>query len=794
MSHRSRVFTLFNYTSALTALLAASAHAQQSSDATSAAADSAQLSEIVVTAEKRDATVQTTPISLTAISQADLQARGATDMASLLVSVPGVSIRTSGPGFTEFEMRGVSSTGGNSPTVGFYYDDTLLTATSNSNEGKIVISPALYDVNRIEVLRGPQGTLYGSGSMGGTIKLVPNAPDTSKFDASAEVTAGGTDGGGFNTAENAMVNLPFGGGIAAVRIVGSYEHDSGWIDRIVTQPGTFPEPTADGVRGNVLAAPIAADHKDVNDVNRTSVRISALIQPVDGLSITPAFFYQRTTSGGWPQIDSVPGTDAHYQPIDLAENIYDQFKLSSLKMEYKNPYFAIDSNTAYWTRYEPNVQDSSESWATGLGETTYSVAAGGLGAAPSQEYNYTHQTTEELRVSSVGDGDFKWLLGYFYQDFESILDIYYPSQGSFAGETGSFPGSSQYYPNGLTNLFTALNPLKLLQQSFFGQATYNITPSLAATIGARRYTYETETVELLSGVVSGVAEGETETTSTSAKAQGVTPKFSLSYTFSPELMVYATAAKGFRPGGGTGPVATAGPDSCEKDLQSEYGSNGFVPGPNSFNADHLWSYELGEKWLGFNNRISVNAAGYFENWVGVQQTNNLPTCGVVYTANAGNAHVYGGELEIKGLITPEWIAALNTGYTHAVLVSADLQNSIFSPGTALQDDPTWTGSASLTYRHPLTDELTLTARGDITYVGSRTDTTYELNTLPSYQIGNIRAGVEARKWNAVLFINNVANKRALLSDISQDAINLPEYQRIAVNQPLTVGVDFNIKY
>jgi outer membrane receptor protein involved in Fe transport len=150
------------------------------------------LEEIVVTAEKRESTVQKTPISLTAITGADIQDRGLTDLSSLLQSVPGVSIRTSGPGLTEFELRGIASTGGNSPTVGFYLGDTSLTAPAASNEGKVVISPDLYDLNRIEVLRGPQGTLYGSGSMGGTIKVVPNAPNPSGFDASAEATLGDT--------------------------------------------------------------------------------------------------------------------------------------------------------------------------------------------------------------------------------------------------------------------------------------------------------------------------------------------------------------------------------------------------------------------------------------------------------------------------------------------------------------------------------------------------------------------------------------------------------------------------
>ena len=311
--------------------------ASQSAPADNSATQGTALEEIVVTAEKRESTVQNTPISLTAVSQADIQSRGLTDLSALMQSIPGVSIRTSGPGMSEFEMRGVASTGGNSPTVGFYYDDTPMTAPAATNEGKIVISPALYDLNRVEVLRGPQGTLYGSGSMGGTVKVVPNAPNTDAFDASAESVLGGTDHGGFNHAENAMVNLPFGDGLAALRIVGSYSDDSGWIDRIVTAPGTFPLPTnivtnSAGasyytVRGNVQGAPVANDYKDVNDVERTTVRISALVKPLEGLSITPAFFYQKMTSGGLPYIDSDPGTEgrgergrqvpgaAHRQPV-----------------------------------------------------------------------------------------------------------------------------------------------------------------------------------------------------------------------------------------------------------------------------------------------------------------------------------------------------------------------------------------------------------------------------------------------------------------------------------------------
>ena len=285
------------------------------------AAASGQLEEIVVTAEKREATIETTSISITAVSGADILERGFTDLSSLMQTVPGVSIRSSGPGMTEFEMRGVASNGGNSPTVGFYFDDTPLTAPAATNEGKIVISPDLYDLNRVEVLRGPQGTLYGSGSMGGTIKVVPNAPNPDRFEATGETKFADTDHGGFGQAWNAMVNLPlFGSDKAALRIVGSYSYDAGWIDRVVVAPGQFPLPTNGGLtRGNVLAAPIITEYHDVNDVEKEAVRVSAVFKPIDGLTITPTYFYQKLRSGGLPYIDSVPGTDAMYQPFDTPE-------------------------------------------------------------------------------------------------------------------------------------------------------------------------------------------------------------------------------------------------------------------------------------------------------------------------------------------------------------------------------------------------------------------------------------------------------------------------------------------
>src|ERR1700678_655058 len=225
-----------------------------------------QLEEVVVTAQKRESTVQATPISITAITGQDLQDRGITDISSIVQSVPGVSMRSSGPGQTELEMRGMSSAGGNSSTVGFYLGDIPLTAPASAQNGKVVIDPNLYDLNRIEVLRGPQGTLYGAGSMGGTIKLVPNAPNSNEFETSGQFIIGGTHGGDrVNTAENGMVNLPVIDGTMAVRLVASLSRTSGWIDRIVIAQPYFPAPNpVTGTRGNVAAAPIQSDYNDVN--------------------------------------------------------------------------------------------------------------------------------------------------------------------------------------------------------------------------------------------------------------------------------------------------------------------------------------------------------------------------------------------------------------------------------------------------------------------------------------------------------------------------------------------------
>jgi iron complex outermembrane recepter protein len=754
--------------------------AQQAQAQAQQAAPENALQEVVVTAEKRTATVQSTPISITAITGKDILDRGMNDLSQIVDAVPGVSMRTGGPGQTELEMRGMTSAGGNSSTVGFYLEDTPLSAPASAQNGKVVIDPDLYDLNRVEVLRGPQGTLYGSGSMGGTVKLVPNAPDPTKFDTSEQLIAGGTDGGSFNHGENAMLNLPLGDGTAALRMVGSYLHNSGWIDRIVIAPGDFPEPTGNfpGGRGNVAAAPVAADYKGVNDEDLTGMRAELLWKPTDRLTITPSFFYQKITQDGLSAIDSDPGTLANYQPYNEPEPFQDRIDIGALNVQYHFDPFDVTSATSYWTRDENLRQDGTEQIATVIGVPVYPPNGFGPTQPTSLEDDKSWQWSEELRLTSTGSGPFKWLLGYFYQDFESDWDLYVPTPDA-TPLTGT--------PNG----FTQIQPTKILQNAVFGEASYELLPNLTATAGLRRFYYSGVVYTAVSGWLSSSGGNNVLNFTTAERDQGVTPKFDLSYQADKDLLLYTTIAKGFRPGGGNQPIPTSGVlgTECAQNLAAIGVTGG---APLGFRPDNVWSYEVGEKFKNADGQVTLNSAAYFEHWGNIQQNVPLP-CGFPFTGNLGDAHIYGGELELDALVAPGLLFMVNGGYSHARFVT----NPVAATTTLdnrVQDVPDWTSSASLVYRTPITQALGFIARVDNVYVGSRVDVTAQPNYLPSYDLTNLRAGVEADKWTATLFVNNVANKLAYLTNSPAINVNIATFNRTVVAPPLTFGIDMSYHF
>jgi outer membrane receptor protein involved in Fe transport len=727
----------------------------------------ADLAEVIVTAEKRDSTVQKTAISMTAITGADLQAQGVTDLVEVAQQVPGVSFKTSGPGQTELEMRGLTSTGGESPTVGFYLDETALTPPAMAQNGKVVIDPGLFDLNRIEILRGPQGTLYGAGSMGGTIKLVTNQPDLQHFGVDAHGAFSDTDGGGFNHTENAMLNLPLVQGIAALRIVGTNENISGWIDRDVLNP--FPlEVNNSTQRGNVAAAPVAERFSNANWETLRGGRAALLVKPTDALSLDAGILYQSIHQGGPNTIDVPPGNEVHYQPFDVSEPFEDNFNLYTFTAKYDFDGFQIVSATSDWTRHQLQTQDISEAMQDYIGgflgppaNFPFSTADGGLGAGSISEDDYSRQVSEELRVASTGNGPWQWLGGGYYSSFHATSHVY----SYYDGFTALF---------GTNNLADNHRLLNIDQYALFGETSYEMPNHLKSTVGFRYFMYHSNSDTSVSGVS---ANGTSATLHANAQNSGVTPKINLAYIPDDNTTIYGTISKGFRPGGPNSPI----PPPC-------------TPAPEQFGPDSVWSYELGEKLRFAESRVSVNGAIYYEDWSNIQQQ-VAPPCGYKFTTNAGKAKVYGAELEVAVIPLIGLTLTESVGYTHATN-STTLPEAGIVSGDRLLDVPKVTSNTSATYRYPLplAQPMNLVVRVNNSYVDSIQDITYARNTLPSYDLVNSRVGLESDHWSAMFFVDNLTNKVALLSDTGALSANVPIFNRVATNQPRTFGVDLNYKF
>ncbi len=729
-----------------------------------------------MTAEKRSSTVSKTPISITAVSGAELESRGITSVTALAQDVPGVSLKSSGPGQTEFEIRGMTSSGGSSPTVGFYLDDAPLTAPAAAQNGKVVIDPDLYDLARVEVLRGPQGTLYGSGSMGGTIKVVTNQPNATAYDASAQTTLSGTQGAGFNHSEDAMVNIPLIQDVLALRVVGSEAQTSGWIDRIVA--GDYPV-SPDGVtRGDVQAAPVIADHKGVNNEDLDGGRISLLFKPTDRLTLTPYLFVQQIAQDGLNTFDSDPGTTAHYQPFDIKEPYSDRFVLYGLSTNYRFDGLDLTSATSDWVRHSAITQNESEELQLAFGLPSVYVADGGIGPAAITEYDISRQFSQEFRITSSGNTRFQWLIGAFYSDFESDYNL-----------TSNVPGAAALF--GTSNIISQVQPTKIQQEALFGEASYKVTPKLKATLGLRGYSYRSTVDTTVSGIVSSTGSDAVATNHGGESNSGVNPKFNLSYQADPQLLIYGTVAKGFRPGGGNQPVPVDPNSAVGSECLVALQALGKESAPAFYGPDSVWSYEVGEK-THFGSRLNVNADLYYEDWKGIQQTVPL-SCGFPYTDNTGAAAVIGGELETSLRLMEGLIFSANTGYTDAYLTQNNLETGSYK-GEKLQDAPRWTANSSIVYSHPINDKWTATWRAEYSFMGSRIDATYATNYLPAYSPINLRISVSDTKWTAALFVNNASNTRAYLSDSTSLSLNLPTFNRIATNQPVTAGMHLSYHF
>jgi iron complex outermembrane recepter protein len=784
------------------AILAGAAMSSGIADADTAAdADSGTLQEITVTAQKRVSTVQDTPISIAATSGDELQARGITSFANLAQSTPGVSLKSEGPSQTEVEMRGMTSSGGNSATVGFYLDDIPLTGPAGAQNGHVVIDPSLYDLDRIEVLRGPQGTLFGSGSMGGTVRLITNQPNLTEFHASAESILSGTEGGGFNHDDNFMLNLPLIDDKLALRVVGTENYTSGWIDRIVASPFPLVSPSGT-MRGDVQNAPIENQYPGSNAYQLYAFRTTLLWKPTDNLSVTPSVFYETSLQNGISAFDSVPGTLAHYQPFDIAEPLSDRITSFSLNVTYHLDSFDVTSVTARWNRRSTQIEEASENFNNPATAATYASNNGlpnpgyygpnGSGPESGEEDDPSRQFSEELRFSSKSDGRLTWVGGLYYSDFNSVWTF-----------NGTTPNFSAYEDLGTferattPNWFDAYSPTTEKQYAIFGDATYALTDELKADIGLRFNKYDYEFSSCISGWGSGMGAAAPSCSGLITQDPSKTsPKINLSYTFSPDLMTYLTAANGFRPGGGNAVYPTTGAA-----WGPAFAASGYTGGkwPSAYAPDSVWSYELGEKARFFDRRLTVNTSVYYEHWSNIQ-LEAYPNDWAL-NINGNYATIYGGEIDTLAVLGGGFNLEITAGYLQEHLDGGP--HWLIAPTDKLPEVPAVNGEVILSYLKPLSDKYSFTGRVETSYTGSRYSLAFPVPyqvigayvQLPGYSLTNIRAGIQSTDhWSATLFVNNVTNKHAELENLYLENEPSAAYNRIITNQPLTAGVDLTYRY
>ena len=767
--------------------------------------------DIVVTAQKRDTTVQKTPLSITAVTGESLQARGVTGLAALAQGTPGVSLKSEGPSQTEIEMRGMTSSGGQSATVGFYLDDIPLTGSPSAQNGHVVIDPDLYDLNRIEMLRGPQGTLFGSGSMGGTVRLITNQPNLSEYHASVGSILSGAEGGSFNHNDNFMVNLPLVQDKLALRIVGTENFTSGWINRIVDNP--YPAVSAAGTSfvSNPAAAPIEKQYPGANAYQIYSTRATLLWTPTDNLSISPALFYEYSLQNGPNAYDGISATNnrpiggmTQYEPFDIAEPLNDRILAVSLNVNYSYPLFDIKSSTAYWTRQSKQTQDDSQALSNPNAFNTMYANYGarypgqgyygpsGSGQVASTEIDPSRQLSEELRFTSKGDKRLNWVAGLYFSNLQSAWNF-----------QGTTPNFASYADAGTGQAATTSNwlhvhaPIYEVQTAIFGDATYKLTDKLKIDVGARVTNFLYHYSDCHSGWGSALGDATPSCTGlVRLGSDSFNPKLNISYNLSPNLMAYASVASGFRPGGGNPVYPTTFGTWLAAFQKMNYTGSNF---PSTYKPDSVWSYELGEKARLLHNRLTVNASIYYEDWHDIQL--EAWPANWALGINGKQASVYGAEVDVRADLGAGFDLQVSGGYVHDWLdggVHWDIPPLHVLPEVAPES-----GTAILTYTRPVGEHLSFTAKLENSFTGPRYTNAFpvpnnaygQYEQMHAYDLTNIRAGILSDKgWSVAVFVNNIFNKHAQLETLWMEAIYSSTYNRIVTNQPLTGGIDLSRKF
>lgn len=721
--------------------LAAPVHAQDAADADEANG------EIIVTATKRGAmSQQDVPFAIQAIGGEQLERTNAQGLEDYVKLVPGLSAVSSGTGQSQIVLRGINSTRITHAqpqaqgTTALYIDEVPISSTGFNPDLN------LFDLARVEVLRGPQGTLFGASSMSGAIRLITNEPDTRRFEGKANIFGALTVDGSPSYGAKGLVNIPLGE-FFALRAVGYATHSGGVIDNVAP--------------GNV--------QKDYDDGDTLGGRVSLAFKK-DDLKLIATVMHNDLKTDGRPDeyVKSTrptllaPMTDDR-QTVKFYDDYYnDRITIYNFLVDYSFGGVNLTSSTSYFDRLYKNTLDDTFRIVTLLPVSQADVPYVGF-------INDTKTKTfvNETRLSSTGEGPFSWVVGGYYQkdkkSFVSFTDA--PGFDAALAKRG-IPNSFAFGTTRADQVFEGNKDVSLEQLAAFGEATYEIVDGLEATAGLRWFDYKVD-VDLQA---AGISNRGPSSVVDSLKEDGFNKKAQLTYRMSKDNLVYVQYSEGFRVGGVNDFIPTAPGALCAGQTYDRvYGS------------DSLENYELGVKTSSMNGKLTFNAAAYRIKWRDMQSTRFLQ-CGFSYTTNSGEIRNQGVEVELGYRLAPGLSFQFGGSYIDSKVTEA-------TPGFNTVGDrapyvPKISLAGSLEYSTDLFGGEGF-LRGDVSHVGSSLSEFSRTSLkLHSYTVVDLAVGFKQDAWELSIYAKNILDER-VVTNIDPDRNQPPQF---SLGRPATVGV------
>jgi outer membrane receptor protein involved in Fe transport len=734
--------------------------------------DEGVMGEVVVTAQKRAEALEEIPLSISVIGGEALERQRADNFQDLIALVPGFSINSNTRGVSRITLRGLN-TGGVASTVGVYVDEVPFGSSSGLANGAVLSGDFdTFDMNRIEVLRGPQGTLYGASSLGGTIKYVPNAPSTDGFEGRLQGTMEDVEGGGMGYALTGVLNIP-ASETFAIRASGFYRSDEGYIDSI----GNNPIPALQDPTVTIESTRV---EEELNGAETYGGRVSALLEPSEAFSLNLTAMFQDINSDNSNRFEADPET---------LDALYGGSVVSRYHPEWTDIEYRVYSATINWDMGPVTLQS-----VTSYGEFTETfqrdiAVVPALGAPTAQlatllfstpgttdmllsgiieQVTSTEKFTQELRLLSPESDSFEWLVGAYYTDEDSGID----PQNVFAVSAGTevhAPGIPQLAEISLNSTYEEL--------AFFANATWHITPKFDLSFGGRWSDNEQDASQVLDlFVLPAPVNFDKVSSSESPFTYSVAPRYELTDTTS----VYARVATGFRAGGPNilPPGAPAGT-------------------PAAYDSDEVTNYELGLKTANEAGTFSLDVAAFFLDWKDVQLL--AVVNGVGINANGGTAESQG--VEFTATATPGAGLSLTfTGaYTDAQLTEDTDPIVGGLDGDPLTFVPEWALGLGGDYEWAAFGDATAYVGGQVSYVGERPadfgnrDAAGNIREAEDYTTLDLRAGIIRERWSLELYGKNVTDEEGI-TDLEAPG-NFPNGAvGISTIRPRTIGLALGARF